>query len=151
MVLANSPPTVSRLVFDSFQPVNSYTGRLNYAGRSGSASDSMEAEEQTPGGVGIQVQGEWTHHFSPKWSLTANAAFATKYFPDITADVALRHYLKNDWEIGAHVGYRRVAVLLAFSSVFSGGNGGNDVFFSVACTQVGQSNLILEHHASKAR
>ena len=41
---------------------NSYTGRLNYAGRSGSASDSMEAEEQTPGGVGIQVQGEWTHH-----------------------------------------------------------------------------------------
>ena len=52
---------------------NSYTGRLNYAGRSGSASDSMEAEEQTPGGVGIQVQGEWTHHFSPKWSLTANA------------------------------------------------------------------------------
>ena len=54
-------------------------------------------------GVGIQVQGEWTHHFSPKWSTTVNAAFATKYFPDITADVAVRHYLKNDWEIGAHV------------------------------------------------
>ena len=53
---------------------NTYTGRLNYAGRSGSASDSMEAEEQTPGGVGIQVQGEWTHHFSPKWSATVNTS-----------------------------------------------------------------------------
>lgn len=113
---------------------NSYTGRLNYAGRSGSASDSMEAEEQTPGGVGIQVQGEWTHHFSPKWSLTANAAFATKYFPDITADVALRHYLKNDWEIGAHVGYRRVAAYTKRyewnDEFFAGGTGDNGYLFT---------------------
>ena len=88
---------------------NTYTGRLNYAGRSGSASDSMETEEQTPGGVGIQVQGEWTHHFSSKWSATVNAAIATNYFPDIAADIALRHYLKNDWEMAVHTGYRRVA------------------------------------------
>ena len=94
----------------------------------------MEAEEQTPGGVGIQVQGEWTHHFSPKWSLTANAAFATKYFPDITADVALRHYLKNDWEIGAHVGYRRVAAYTKRyewnDEFFAGGTGDNGYLFT---------------------
>ena len=83
---------------------NSYTGRLNYAGRSGSASDSMEAEEQTPGGVGIQVQGEWTHHFSPKWSTTVNAAFATKYFPDITADVAAVSY--THLKMGEYFGRR---------------------------------------------
>ena len=88
---------------------NTYTGRLNYAGRSGSAEGSMEAEEQTPGGVGIQVQGEWTHHFSSKWSSTVNAALATKYFPDITANVSLRHYMKNDWELEIHAGYRRVS------------------------------------------
>ena len=113
---------------------NTYTGRLNYAGRSGSASDSMEAEEQTPGGVGIQVQGEWTHHFSPKWSATVNAALATKYFPDITADIALRHYLKNDWEIGAHVGYRRVAAYNKHyewnDDFFAGSNGENGFLFT---------------------
>lgn len=37
---------------------NTYTGRINYAGRSGSANKDMTAEEQTPGGVGIQIQGE---------------------------------------------------------------------------------------------
>ena len=113
---------------------NTYTGRLNYAGRSGSASDSMEAEEQTPGGVGIQIQGEWTHHFSPKWSATVNAALATKYFPDITADIALRHYLKNDWEIGAHVGYRRVAAYNKHyewnDDFFAGSNGENGFLFT---------------------
>lgn len=112
---------------------NDYTGRLNYAGRSGSSSDSMEAEDQTPGGVGIQVQGEWTHHFSPKWSATVNAAVATKYFPDIAADVAVRHYLKNDWEISVHAGYRRVA---AYTKRFEwdddfyvGSNGQNGFIF----------------------
>ena len=113
---------------------NTYTGRINYAGRSGSASDSMEAEEQTPGGVGIQVQGEWAHHFSPKWSTTINAAFATKYFPDITADVALRHYLKNDWEIAGHVGYRRVAAYNKHyewnNEFFIGSNGENGYIFT---------------------
>ena len=38
---------------------NSYTGRLNYAGRSGSASDSMEAEEQTPGGMPYCGSQRW--------------------------------------------------------------------------------------------
>ena len=113
---------------------NTYTGRFNYAGRSGSASDSMEAEEQTPGGVGIQVQGEWTHHFSPKWSTTVNAALATKYFPDITADVAVRHYMKNDWELGAHIGYRRVAAYNKRyewnDEFFTGSNGENGFIFT---------------------
>lgn len=94
----------------------------------------MEAEEQTPGGVGIQVQSEWTHHFSPKWSTTINAAFATKYFPDITADVALRHYLKNDWEIAGHVGYRRVTAYNKHyewnNEFFAGSNGENGYIFT---------------------
>lgn len=86
---------------------NIYSGRFNYAGRSGSAKDNMDIEEQTPGGVGIQMQGEWTHKFSKEWSGTINAAYATKYFPIITADVLLKRYLKNDWELGIHFGYRR--------------------------------------------
>lgn len=113
---------------------NTYTGRLNYAGRSGSASGSMKAEEQTPGGVGIQVQAEWTHHFSPKWSSTVNAAYATKYFPDITADVSLRHYLQNDWEIAMHAGYRRVSAYIKLykwsEEFFTGNNGENGYVFS---------------------
>ena len=57
---------------------NTYTGRINYAGRSGSANKDMTAEEQTPGGVGIQIQGEWTHRFSSTVSGMANVAYATQ-------------------------------------------------------------------------
>lgn len=94
---------------------NTYTGRLNYAGRDGSANGELENDEQTPGGVGIQAQAEWVHHFSAKWVATANLALATRYFPSITADVSLRHYLKNEWEIAAHLGYRRVS---AYNKIF---------------------------------
>lgn len=113
---------------------NTYTGRLNYAGRSGSASGNMTTEEQTPGGVGIQAQAEWSHHFSPKWSMTVNAAYATKYFPGLTADISLRHYLKNDWEIAAHAGYRRVSAYTKHYSwsdeFFAGTNGENGYLFT---------------------
>lgn len=113
---------------------NEYTGRLNYAGRSGSASNNMTAEEQVPGGVGVQVQAEWVHQFSPKWSTTINAAYATKYFPDITANIALRHYLKNDWEIGINAGYRRISAYNKRyewdQDFFDGSNGENGYKFT---------------------
>ncbi len=86
---------------------NTYTGRINYAGRSGSANKDMTAEEQTPGGVGIQIQGEWTHRFSSTVSGMANVAYATQYFPQIAANIAVTKYFKNDWELDIHAGYRR--------------------------------------------
>ena len=84
---------------------NTYTGRINYAGRSGSANKDMTAEEQTPGGVGIQIQGEWTHRFSSTVSGMANVAYATQYFPQIAANIAVTKYFKNDWELDIHAGY----------------------------------------------
>lgn len=113
---------------------NTYTGRLNYAGRSGSASKSMLAEEQTPGGVGIQIQGEWTYRFSPKWSGTINAAYGTKYFPEFTVNASLTHYLKNDWEIGARIGYRRIPAYNKHyewdEDLWNGNNGENGFKFT---------------------
>lgn len=94
---------------------NTYTGRLNYAGRSGSTTMDMAADEQTPGGVGIQAQGEWTHKFSPKLESKINAAYGTKYFPQLMANVGLTRYLKNEWEIDLHAGYRRT---MAYKKTF---------------------------------
>lgn len=86
---------------------NTYTGRINYAGRSGSANKDLTAEEQTPGGVGIQIQGEWTHQFTPTVTGMVNAAYATQYFPQIAANIGVTKYFKNDWELEVHAGYRR--------------------------------------------
>lgn len=86
---------------------NTYTGRVNYAGRSGSANKDMTAEEQTPGGVGVQIQGEWTHQITPTVTGMVNAAYATQYFPQIAANIGVTKYFKNDWELEIHAGYRR--------------------------------------------
>ncbi len=53
---------------------------------------------------------------------------------DITADVVVRHYMKNDWELGAHIGYRRVAAYNKRyewnDEFFTGSNGENGFIFT---------------------
>lgn len=87
---------------------NAYTGRINYAGRDGSATGD-DPEDQVPGGQGIQLQAEWEHRFSPRWSATFSAAWANKYFPKLMADVKVSHEFKNDWMLDVHANYRRIS------------------------------------------
>jgi len=79
---------------------NTYTGRINYAGRSGSASGNMEAEEQTPGGVGIQVQGEVDASLLTEMEHYDQCRFCHQILPGHYCRCSIAHYLKNDWEIG---------------------------------------------------
>lgn len=86
---------------------NTITGRVNYAGRDGDINGSY-ATTQVPGGTGFQIQGEWEHKFNTKWTGMINAAWANKYFPDLMANVRLTRTFKNEWELEAHGGYRRI-------------------------------------------
>lgn len=86
---------------------NSYTARINYAGRDGSDL-AEEGEIHLPGGTGLQFVGEWEHTFSERWSATVNAAWASTYFPNYMANIQLQRTLKHDWLAEIHAGYRRV-------------------------------------------
>lgn len=83
------------------------TERINYAGRDGSTAGN-DLEEQVPGGVGIQVQAEWEHRFSTRWSAMANLALANKYFPQVVANVQISHTFRNDITAELHASYRRI-------------------------------------------
>ena len=85
---------------------NNYIGRINYSGRNGSAfHNSSEAE---PGGIGIQLQGEWEHIFNDKWMTMLNAAWGSRYFPSVVLNGKLEYNFKNDWSGNIRLGYRRV-------------------------------------------
>lgn len=84
------------------------TGRLNYAGRDGSAAGD-DPEDQVPGGVGVQLQASWTHSFSPKWSFSITGGVASKYFPKIMAEAKVEHYFDRDVSLDVHAGYRRIS------------------------------------------
>ena len=86
---------------------NNYTGRINYAGRDGNA-EKTNAEEEVPGGIGLQFWAEWEHEFKKPWRTTASLAYATKYFPKIAANIKLEHDFKNDWTADIHAGYRLI-------------------------------------------
>lgn len=87
---------------------NVFTGRANYAGRDGGVAGDTIYKDQTSGGVGLQLQGEWTHRFSPTWQTMINLAWANKYFPKLTANVSVTKSFNHDWEAELHIGYRRI-------------------------------------------
>lgn len=86
---------------------NDIAARINYAGREGAVTGE-DVKEQVSGGTGIQLQGEWTHTFNDKWSGTANAAWANKYFPQLMASVKAKRTFKNEWEGEVGLGIRRI-------------------------------------------
>ena len=81
--------------------------KMNYAGREGAVAGA-NIEEQTSGGTGVQIQGEWTHRFNEKWQATGAAAWANKYFPQWYFSAQVQRNLKNDWEAEVHANYRRI-------------------------------------------
>lgn len=87
---------------------NTYTGRVNYAGRDGSAAGE-DPEDQVPGGVGLQLQAAWEHKFSSKWTGYASAAYATRYFPKIMAELKAVREFSNDLSLDIHASYRSIS------------------------------------------
>ena len=90
-----------------FNPRNEATLRLNYAGRDG-INGSKLTDEQEPGGQSVQVEGEWTHEFSSKWSGTARLGVGGRYFPVFTANLQATRTFSNGWAGDVHAGYRLI-------------------------------------------
>lgn len=86
---------------------NSIAIRFNYAGREGSVP-GVKQEEQQSGGTGLQLQGEWTRILNDRWQATVNAAIASKYFPQLMANLRLQRSFSNELEGEVHVGFRHI-------------------------------------------
>ena len=95
---------------------NDYTARVNYKSIDGNMNPDEVNEDLDGGGAALQFQAAWTHRFNSKWSLNANLAWASDYFPEWVANVGATRSFKKEWELNLNVGYRR---LLDESNLFS--------------------------------
>lgn len=90
----------------------SYMGRINYSGRNGSLFSGEEASnalaDGDDGGTGIQLIGGASYQFNDKWTGTANIGWGHLYFPKLSATISATHYMRNEWEAEAGVGYRKL-------------------------------------------
>ena len=102
--------SVATLQYSRKQPGNTYTGRVNYAGRNGEREEDINANATSfdGGGVGVQLQGEWIHKFPRDWQTMVNLAWSDRYFPAWMANASLTKFFRRDWEAEARVGYRRL-------------------------------------------
>jgi len=81
----------------------------NYTGRDDVADESELRFAQTPGGTGFQLGGNGSLIW-PEQGLTlaGNAAWASRYFPTLTADITLTKELPNDWTLSASLAYKKI-------------------------------------------
>lgn len=104
--------SIATLEYSRKEVRNTYTGRINYAGRNGTPDEELADLGNEPaesGGVGFQLQAEWVHTFSDEtWQGMINAAWADRYFPKVMANIALTKYFPKDWEVELRGGYRRL-------------------------------------------
>ncbi len=103
--------SVATAAYEHRTDKNAYGGHINYAGRDGSASGN-DPDTQSPGGVGVQLMADYSHKFNDKWTGTATAGWANRYFPKITVGLGATVQLKNDWSMNFSLGYRRIETFM---------------------------------------
>lgn len=86
--------SVSTVEFSHLGEEDSYTARVNYAGREN--------------GRGMQGQVEWSRIWTEKTHTRFNLGLANRFFNKITLNGFLYHSFKQKWEAELGLGYRRL-------------------------------------------
>lgn len=88
---------------------NEYSFNIAYAGRDGSSDGNLTKEEMVSGGTGIMVGVDWHHELRDKpWAFSVGAAWASKYFPQVTLKGQLERELRNGWLLNLHASLRSI-------------------------------------------
>ncbi len=87
--------TVSSVEYIRSELYNTYTGRMNYAGR--------------PEGTGLQAEFEWGHtwHKLDNIKTRLGGGYGTRFFPYFTLGGAVSKMFKHEWEGEVGLSYRR--------------------------------------------
>ncbi|MDD3437030.1 MAG: tetratricopeptide repeat protein [Candidatus Gastranaerophilales bacterium] len=118
--------SISTIEYSRFEGVNTYTGRINYAGR--------------PNGKGYQIQGEWDRIWGNNFRTGVNAAWANQFFPVIALNASAFKYLfDHTWEGEIGVGYRYIDQ--SDDYIFRRTEATDNVFNNDSLTIASKSNL----------
>lgn len=98
--------SIATLEYTRFEGVDTYTGRINYAGREI--------------GKGIQGQLEWARKWKTDIHTRIDAAMANKIFSSFMFNGSVYKLFKYDWEAELGAGYRRTADKQSMVNVIGG-------------------------------
>jgi len=87
--------SIATIEYSRFEANNTFTGRINYAGRQG--------------GKGLQGQLEWSHIFRYDLYTRIDAAYANKFFASYIFNASVFKTFKYEWEAELGAGYRKLA------------------------------------------
>lgn len=84
-----------------------------YTARNGMEEEDLKSsklltEEQTAGGAGIQLGIGWQQHMGNRTRMDLSAAWASRFYPKLTAKINFNISLRNDWAIDLRGSLRRI-------------------------------------------
>ena len=85
---------------------NAYTFGLAYAGRDGLTKPT--SPDESAGGSGVQLSGEWQHEWDGRLTTDATVSVANKIFPRIRVDLKGSYALLYDWTAKGGLSYRLI-------------------------------------------
>lgn len=99
--------SVASIAYQRKEDKYSWGITTNYAGREGDA-DKTTTDYQLTGGMGFQIIPNFEYNIDDLWTVGGNVGWASKYFPKFTFNAEVTRHLKNDWNVAAGIGYRRL-------------------------------------------
>ena len=95
--------SIASVSYSRVSPRNTYTGQISYKGIDGYHTE----ENSESGGYGLEFMAQWEHTFNSKWSGMLNAAYSTRFFNKIGANVSLSYAAPRGWTPSLRLGFRR--------------------------------------------
>lgn len=95
--------SIASVSYSRVSPRNTYTGQISYKGIDGYHTE----EDSESGGYGLEFMAQWEHTFNSKWSGMLNAAYSTRFFNKIGANVSLSYAAPRGWTPSLRLGFRR--------------------------------------------
>lgn len=100
---------------------------LGYAGRDGTAEQSIKNNDIIKGGTGFQLSGTWQHQFCDRLTASAQLAWSNRYFPVWTINFGATYELNNNWQLNGRISYRRLKAYKGIYQMEKEFSGYNDV------------------------
>lgn len=108
--------SIATLSYSRLAAHNTYTGQVSYKGIDGYHDDV----DDEPGGVGLEFMAQWEHEFNSRWEMMINAAYSTRYFNKVGANLSLSYHASHEWTPSIKFGYRRTPPTYLYLGVGKG-------------------------------
>ena len=104
--------SIASVAYSRLCKKDTWTAEVSYKGLDG----YHDGDEDSAGGAGVQLMGQWEHAFGHRWTGMISAAWSNRFFNKWSANISASCALEHGWTPSLRLGYRRTPETYLFTA-----------------------------------